>query len=96
MTAQTPLQVLDEAVHAYIAATVPEEDQSRAVAGWTLGIETTALNSNPAPDELVLMDAQHYVIGPQTTSAQALGLSSYVASVIKTHLARLSLGLDED
>lgn len=93
MTARTPLELLDEAVHAYIAATT-DEDETRAVAGWALGIETTAINSDP--DDLPLMDAQHYVSGPQTTSSQALGLGRYVASVYETHITRLSLGLDKD
>jgi hypothetical protein len=91
MTEKTPLEKLDDAVHEFIAATTDEGN--RAVAGWALGIETSAINPDPELG-VALMDAQHYVSGPQTTSAQAIGLAEFVASVYRTYITRQTL--DED
>lgn len=84
MSDQTPLEKLDDAIHEYIAATTPRDD-TRTVSGWALGIETTAINSNPELG-VALMDAQHYVTGPQTTSGQAIGLGRYVAGVHESYI----------
>jgi hypothetical protein len=88
MTDRTPLEKLDDAVHEYIKETTGE-DPSRSVAGWALGIETTALvfEENALP----LADAQHYVFGPQTTISQAVGLGRFVANVLEQHIVNRAL-----
>lgn len=88
MSELTPLQKLDDAVHEYIRATT-EADENRAVAGWALGIETTAIVFEDGA--IPLADAQHYVVGPQTTTAQAIGLARYVAGVNETYIVNKTL-----
>lgn len=89
MAERTPLEALDDAIHEYIRAVVGEND-TRAVAGWVVGIETTSLIFEE--DALPLADAQHYASGPQTTVSQAIGLSRYVAGVYETWAVNGALG----
>lgn len=93
MNDKTPLEKLDDAVHEYIKATT-DEDPSRSVAGWALGIETTALVVSDGA--LPLADAQHYVFGPQTTVGQAIGLGRFVANVLEQYIVNKTLRNEED
>ena len=91
-TPRTPLEKLDDAIHEYIEATSEakgDTDSTRAVAGWVLGVETTALVQQD--DALPLGDAQWYASGPQTTTTQAIGLARYVAGVYETHIVGRTL-----
>lgn len=93
MSDKTPLEKLDDAIHEYIEATAQQRDNdinsTRAVAGWVLGVETTALVQED--NALPLADAQWYASGPQTTSSQAIGLARYVAEVHETHIVNRTL-----
>ena len=89
----TPLEKLDDAIHEYMRETAGS-DWNGAVAGWALGIETTAIVNDP--DSVPLADAQWYCSGPQTTSTQAIGLGRYVAEVYETHIVNRTLYSDDE
>lgn len=75
MSDPTPLQLLDDAVHAY-AATVDGEDGG-AVGAWVLAYEATALIDEPGIQPLT--HRQGYAIGPGTSSTSGEGLAASLA-----------------
>lgn len=80
----TPLQDLDDAIHAFLDATA---DDGQVVTGWALGISTSRIEYEDE-EILPLISGERYALGPQTSATDALGLARYVQVTIEHHMLK--------
>ncbi len=78
----TPLQDLDDAIHAFLATTGRE---GQALHGWVLGISTSRIEYEN-DDTIPLISGQRYALGPQTHVTDALGLARYLQATIESQM----------
>jgi hypothetical protein len=95
MTEPTPLQRLDDAVHAYTAATDPDGNNA-ALGGWVLAFQTSYIEDNGPSFEPITW-AGNYAVSPGLSPFAAAGLATHVNNVIHRIYTEAQLeGPDED
>lgn len=75
----TPLERLDDAIHAFIAETGGE---GKAITGWVLGCSTSRIEVSE-DDSLPLVTGATYSFGPQTSTTDAGGIVQFLSVVIE-------------
>jgi hypothetical protein len=93
MTA-TPLERLDEAIHAYLDET---GQAHKAINGWVVGISTSRVEASDTGDVLPLVSGAQYALGPQTSTTDAAGLAQFLSVVMeRAHWHMLNAGDEDD
>jgi hypothetical protein len=80
MSSATPLERLDDAVHAFLEET---GQGHKAVTGWVLGISTSRVEASDDGETIPLVTGAQYALGPQTSTTDAGGLVQFLGVVLE-------------
>jgi hypothetical protein len=80
VTADTPLQRLDDAVHEFFRETGVTDD-GKWITGWVIAASTA--RTDHSIDDIPLVTGAQYALGPQTSTTDAAGLARFLDVVIE-------------
>lgn len=94
MPDQTPLEKLDDALHAYFEETGTED--GRFLTGWIIGMSTARITADDE-QSIPLVTGAQYSIGPQTSTTDAAGIVRFLEVVMeRAHWQMLNAGEGAD